>query len=83
MTWDERQAIVATRTDACQCCGKVPTNKYGTCLDHDHGTGDFRGWLCHQCNTGIGSLGDDLDGLRRAIAYLEGAPHISPVIPHK
>jgi hypothetical protein len=40
-------------------------------LDHDHLTREFRGWLCGACNRGIGLLGDDVNGLRRALAYLE------------
>lgn len=39
--------------------------------DHDPATGQFRGWLCFHCNTGIGKLGDNVEGLREAIAYLE------------
>ncbi len=40
-------------------------------LDHDHETGEFRGWLCQECNSGLGKLGDDIAGIRRALAYLE------------
>jgi len=40
-------------------------------LDHCHDTDVFRGWLCHRCNVGIGFLGDTLEGLNKAIAYLE------------
>ena len=42
------------------------------CLDHDHTTGSFRGWLCHRCNRGIGCFSDDVNHLKRAISYLEG-----------
>jgi hypothetical protein len=30
----------------CEACGE----KKVLCLDHDHETGEFRGWLCHRCN---------------------------------
>jgi hypothetical protein len=50
----------------CGCCGRSRR----LCMDHDHTTDEFRGWLCRQCNVSIGGLGDDLTGLRRALAYL-------------
>lgn len=39
-------------------------------FDHCHKTDAFRGWLCYQCNSAIGNLGDDLKGLQRAAKYL-------------
>lgn len=62
----------ATRNGRCDCCGRVFEQLV---LDHDHLTGEFRGFLCHACNTGIGKLGDNLDGLARAVSYLENSPH--------
>ena len=67
--------------ELCECCQKpvypskesVPRGVNGTWvwqLDHDHESGEFRGWLCKQCNTGLGNLGDDLDSLLRAVQYL-------------
>lgn len=53
----------------CDCCGKPLGDK--PCLDHDHNTLEFRGWLCYSCNTGIGKLGDDPEGVRQALDYLE------------
>ena len=41
------------------------------CLDHDHDTDKFRGWLCHLCNRAIGFLKDDISNLERAIGYLK------------
>jgi Recombination endonuclease VII len=55
----------------CEVCAWPRTEAQSLCLDHDHVTGQFRGWLCRNCNLGIGSLGDDLASLRRAVAYLE------------
>jgi hypothetical protein len=59
-------ATVGPRAPACEICRREgPTE-----LDHDHTTGAFRGWVCRSCNLGLGKLGDDVAGVRRAIAYL-------------
>jgi hypothetical protein len=42
-------------------------------LDHDHETGRFRGYICRDCNMGLGKLGDDLESIRRVLRYLEHA----------
>lgn len=46
------------------------------CLDHCHLTDKFRGWLCRQCNTGIGLLGDSSEGLRNGLGYLARTSHV-------
>ena len=51
----------------CDCCGKT-TKKL--IYDHCHETKKFRGWLCYQCNTAIGNLGDSLGGVMKAVRYL-------------
>jgi hypothetical protein len=38
--------------------------------DHNHETEEFRGWLCHKCNLGLGNLGDDAERCKRASEYL-------------
>lgn len=70
ITFDTFSRILAEQGDCCACCRTADPN--GTWhVDHDHHTGLIRGILCSNCNTGIGMLGDDLDGVRRAAAYLE------------
>lgn len=70
-----KQLISARKTappksEYCQCCKiKAPY----LVLDHDHLTGNFRGWICRNCNQGIGKLGDNLDGIIRAVNYLLSA----------
>ena len=39
-------------------------------IDHDHNTDSFRGFLCHNCNRGIGVFQDSVIRLQRAIEYL-------------
>jgi Recombination endonuclease VII len=56
----------------CECCGQAFTAKSRPNCDHDHDTGRFRGWLCYQCNMGIGKLGDAVEGLQKALDYLRG-----------
>lgn len=61
--------------DSCEVCG----GKTRIAADHDHVTGKFRGWLCMQCNTALGSLKDDPSRLRALISYLER--HADPGAP--
>ena len=54
----------------CACCGRIDK----LFCDHDHGpTKHFRGWVCKNCNAGMGLLGDSEQGLRQTLAYLERA----------
>ena len=41
------------------------------CLDHDHNTEKFRGWLCNKCNAGLGYFSDNINYIKRAVQYLE------------
>lgn len=56
-----------TKPDRCESCGEMAK----LVLDHDHETEEFRGWLCHGCNSGIGWLGDNKEGAQKAVDYFE------------
>ena len=56
------------KPERCACCHKK-TKKLD--LDHIHGSTTFRGWLCRACNTGMGKLGDTLEGVLQGAIYLE------------
>lgn len=51
---------------ACDICTLRPPVH----VDHDHDSGAVRGYLCHQCNIGLGLLGDTAADLKRAYDYL-------------
>jgi hypothetical protein len=52
---------------ACEICGKSTPLVW----DHDHLTGQFRGWLCHACNVMLGFAYDNPLILEQAIHYLK------------
>ena len=68
----EAERALAKHRGTCDCCGTTaPGGRYGWNLDHDHATGGVRGVLCQNCNTAIGKLGDTLEGVLRAVKYLQ------------
>jgi hypothetical protein len=54
------------------CAGKPVHGRRHLDEDHCHRTKQFRGWLCGECNRGIGMFKDDINLLARAIVYLHG-----------
>jgi hypothetical protein len=56
----------------CAICKEPPTTERGLHIDHCHETKIVRGLLCHGCNTGIGSMKENISILKCAISYLGG-----------
>jgi hypothetical protein len=54
----------------CECCHKLFSEKNSERLDHCKKTKKFRGWACDKCNTGIGQLGDNAQGVLNALNYV-------------
>jgi hypothetical protein len=55
----------------CEVCARPPIGKWKQLhFDHDHATGNFRGWLCHGCNTALGLVEDNEDILLNLVEYL-------------
>jgi len=75
----KRTALPPPKDYVCPVCKQPEEKLLGTggkksgvwCCDHDHVTEKFRGWLCHNCNRGIGTFKDDIDLLESAKQYLE------------
>lgn len=70
LEWYNKQ--LALQNNKCAICSKTP-QELGRRLvvDHCHTTGKIRGLLCRVCNTSIGALGDNIEGLQKAINYLK------------
>ncbi len=70
---DEQRALLASQGGACAICRcdlAFPCSK-DTHLDHDHETGEVRGFLCRDCNHLIAKAKDSPARLRAAAAYLD------------
>lgn len=83
MTLDDHARLVEAHSNRCAICRQPERrrNKFGVLLiavDHDHATGEVRGLLCHECNTGIGKFRDDPELLTAATAYLRGERRFKP-----
>lgn len=73
ITIDDYNIMVDNQNQCCALCLKhVSMLSKPLFVDHDHSTGKIRGLLCITCNTALGSLGDNVEGLKRALAYVEG-----------
>lgn len=77
LTTEKYDEIFERQGGACAICGRsAPVGRAARVgarwlnVDHCHDTGEVRGLLCMECNTGIGKLGDSVEMLHRAIAYL-------------
>lgn len=68
ISYEEYKNFCEEQNNLCACCGKETSILY---VDHCHTTEEIRGFICHSCNAGIGLLGDTIEGLEKAIAYLK------------
>lgn len=88
LTYKEVLALREKQQNLCAICGQEgfmmnKRVKSALNVDHNHKTGEVRGLLCHNCNRGLGLFQDDVERLKTAIAYLEGATTISKESTYK
>ena len=65
----EKQEKIARRKkpEQCEICGAMGR----ICFDHDHETGEFRGWICVRCNLVLGLVKDNIQLLEEMIKYFK------------
>ena len=63
----------------CAICGDAESRDRRLSLDHDHETGELRGFLCSRCNLILGQVKDSPELLERAVVYLK-RPAIQPTV---
>jgi len=58
--------------ESCEVCSNLGKNfQKGLHYDHNHKTGNFRGWICFKCNVALGMVGDNISVLEKLINYLK------------
>lgn len=65
---------LAEQENKCAICGELSgsnNRKDRLAVDHCHVRNEFRGLLCHRCNTALGLFKDDVGNLESAIQYLK------------
>jgi hypothetical protein len=67
LTLEQFKAMAAAQDGRCAICQR--TRKLT--VDHCHKTGKIRGLLCGSCNRALGTFGDNADGVKRVLIYLE------------
>jgi len=70
LTPEQFTDMVLAQGGHCAICGRAPKRLM---VDHDHATGRVRGLLCGRCNSALGTFGDTVEGLMRAVAYLQAS----------
>lgn len=71
LTPDQYWQMFEAQGRRCGICRATPARNARLRIDHDHASGTVRGLLCGRCNTGLGSLGDTIESLAAAVAYLK------------
>lgn len=72
LTLEDQDRIIQEQGGGCGICGGPPGRRWYD-IDHCHITGIVRGFLCGKCNKGLGLLGDNAEGLTKALEYLQKA----------
>ena len=71
ITLKEYKKMLASQLHSCACC-RVSADDEKLFVDHCHETGEIRGLICKKCNSAIGYLGDNVEGVMQAVNYLKG-----------
>jgi Recombination endonuclease VII len=76
ITLEDYEQMLTVQGGVCAICGRTPDPNGPTIdrflhVDHNHETEELRGLLCGPCNKAVGALGDTLEGVMRAVTYLQ------------
>lgn len=70
VTPEQYEVALELQNHRCAICRKEKEGIREWAIDHCHTTKRFRGILCHQCNTALGLVKDNVETLQLMINYL-------------
>ena len=71
MSREQFDALLESQGGKCAICKSDKAGGRGDWhVDHDHGTNEIRGLLCHSCNVGLGHFDDNAQLLMDAVLYI-------------
>ena len=74
ITMEDYNMLFDAQDGCCALCDTHATELSKRLLvDHCHESGEIRGLLCTRCNSAIAQLGDNEEGMRKALDYMEKA----------
>lgn len=76
----EYNELLSLQKGVCAICGKPETGKYKgkikrLSIDHNHQTKKVRGLLCFSCNTMLGKMSDNEEGIMKFLNYVKADGH--------
>ena len=74
ITQKQYDDMLMQQNNGCAICSRTeePDGRR-LAIDHCHSTGKVRGVLCNNCNNGLGAFGDNIEGMKKAIQYLQNS----------
>lgn len=81
ITIEQYNILVAQSDGLCSICREPESRDRRLSLDHDHESGEIRGFLCCRCNLLLGNIKDNIKLLQGAVEYLRtrGSQKETPV----
>lgn len=67
LSFEDYESMRTIQGNKCAICSKESYLH----VDHDHETGNVRGLLCQQCNTGLGLFKDNVKNMESAVKYIK------------
>jgi len=67
---EQYEKMLTNQDNKCAICKQEENNK-SLSIDHNHNSNQIRALLCTRCNMLLGSINEDIELLKKIIAYLE------------